>query len=73
MVDRILDALQLLELFPESGRPGRVEGTRELVVPRLPYIVVYQVDRELEAVRVQSVIARRTRPLGSDSPVRHVT
>jgi toxin ParE1/3/4 len=56
VVDRILDALQLLELFPESGRPGRVEGTRELVVPRRPYIVVYQVDRELEAVRVQSVM-----------------
>jgi toxin ParE1/3/4 len=56
VVDRILDALQLLELFPESGRPGRVGGTRELVVPRLPYIVVYQVDRELEAVRVQSVV-----------------
>ena len=27
--------------FPNSGRLGGVEGTREIVVPRLPYIVVY--------------------------------
>jgi toxin ParE1/3/4 len=25
--------------FPEGGRPGRVEGTRELVVRGTPYIV----------------------------------
>jgi plasmid stabilization system protein ParE len=25
------------------GRPGRVEGTRELVVPRTPYIIPYTV------------------------------
>jgi toxin ParE1/3/4 len=26
---------------PESGRPGRIEGTCELVTPRTPYIAVY--------------------------------
>ena len=28
---------------PGLGRPGRVHGTRELVVPRTPYIVAYTV------------------------------
>ena len=29
-----------------SGRIGRVDGTREAVVPRSPYIVVYQVSEQ---------------------------
>lgn len=30
--------------FPESGRPGRVPGTRELVVMGTPFIVVYRIE-----------------------------
>ncbi len=41
--ERIASAVRRLLLFPESGRPGRVVGTRELVVPRTPYIAVYAV------------------------------
>jgi addiction module RelE/StbE family toxin len=28
---------------PEMGRPGRVDGTRELVISDLPYILPYQI------------------------------
>jgi toxin ParE1/3/4 len=31
-----------LDKFPLRGRPGRVNGTRELVISPLPYIVVYR-------------------------------
>ena len=42
MVDsRILRDVEGLIAFPKRGRPGRVAGTRELVIPSLPYIVVY--------------------------------
>ena len=41
LIDRILTAIEVLGRFPEMGRPGRVEGTRELVVP--PFIVAYRV------------------------------
>jgi addiction module RelE/StbE family toxin len=45
-------ALRLID-FPNSGRPGRVAGTRELVVTSLPYILVYVVREELvEILRV---------------------
>jgi plasmid stabilization system protein ParE len=32
--------------FPHRGRAGRVEGTRELPVPSLPFLVVYRVTQE---------------------------
>ena len=33
-----------LKTSPLSGRIGRVADTRELMVPRLPYIVAYRID-----------------------------
>ena len=39
----VFSAMRRLLEFPESGRPGRVVGTRELVVPRTPFIAVYSV------------------------------
>jgi toxin ParE1/3/4 len=44
--------LSLIEM-PHQGRPGRVAGTRELVVPRTPFIVPYQVTgNTVEVLRV---------------------
>ncbi|MFI0843783.1 type II toxin-antitoxin system RelE/ParE family toxin [Mesorhizobium sp. IMUNJ 23232] len=41
--ERIATAVRRLIDFPQSGRPGRIEGTRELVIPRTPYIAAYVV------------------------------
>jgi toxin ParE1/3/4 len=42
-----------LEVSPLSGRTGRVSGTRELIVPRLPYIVTYRIkDTNIQILRV---------------------
>lgn len=38
---RIENQVEHLIEFPEMGRPGRIEGTRELVITRTPYIVAY--------------------------------
>ena len=52
VVERIESSLERLAIFPESGRIGQVSGTREVVVPGLPYIVVYRVSAEVEILRV---------------------
>ena len=39
--------------FPATGRPGRVPGTRELVIDVYPFIVPYRVaGQELHVLRV---------------------
>ena len=43
VIVRIIDAVSLLKDQPGIGRPGRVPGTKELVIPDLPYIVPYRV------------------------------
>ena len=42
--EAILQAAVQLAEFPASGRPGRLPGTRELVLSGLPYILPYTVD-----------------------------
>ncbi len=46
MVERIRGAVERLREFPALGRPGRVAGTRELVVSGTPYIVPYGVTED---------------------------
>jgi toxin ParE1/3/4 len=51
--DRIMDAVAKLADYPEMGRVGRVSGTRELVVSRTSFVVVYRVANErVEVLRV---------------------
>lgn len=50
---RILETKRRIGRMPYSGRVGRTEGTREAVVPRTPYIIVYRVvDRTVEIVGI---------------------
>ena len=60
IVLRILhDVEHLLPDNPHMGRPGRVPGTRELVIPRTPYIVPYRVQRDtIEVLRVYHAARR---------------
>lgn len=43
----------LLTRHVALGRPGRVLGTRELVIQGLPYVIAYRVrDNDIEILRV---------------------
>jgi toxin ParE1/3/4 len=43
IVLKIVKAVALLKHQPGIGRPGRIPGTKELVVPETPYIVPYRI------------------------------
>ena len=53
--DRIHEQLGQLIEHPNIGRPGRVGKTRELVISRTPFIVVYRVRpraKRIELIRL---------------------
>jgi toxin ParE1/3/4 len=53
VVTAIEQAVSLLADYPGLGRPGRVEGTRELLITGTPYTLPYTVRRgRIEVLRV---------------------
>ena len=67
VTETILTAIARLEPGPRRGRPGRVPGTRELLITRYPYIVIYEVDGD--DVTVARILHQRMlwpRPEGDD-------
>jgi plasmid stabilization system protein ParE len=61
VVRRIEQSIGRLANLPLSGRPGVVVGTRILVVPGLPYVVIYRVREEDVDVLAVPHTARRRR------------
>jgi addiction module RelE/StbE family toxin len=52
-VIHLMESAATLASHPHMGRPGRVPGTRELVVTRFPYILPYRVrEQNVEILRV---------------------
>ena len=43
LVKRIYNVCFNIEVFPLAGRAGDVDGTREFVIPKTKYILVYKV------------------------------
>jgi toxin ParE1/3/4 len=50
----IYDSAASLRSFPHKGRTGRVDNTRELPIPSLPFVVVYRVLADV--VEIANVI-----------------
>jgi toxin ParE1/3/4 len=49
----LLAAVERLAELPNLGRPGRVPGTRELVIPGTPYVIPYRLRSDrLEVIAV---------------------
>ncbi len=53
LMGRILQAIDHLATQPAMGRPGRVAGTRELIVPATHFLIPYRVRGDaVEILRV---------------------
>lgn len=53
LANRIWKTVQILAEHPNSGRMGRVSGTRELVVSGTSYIIPYRIkNNEIQILRV---------------------
>ncbi len=53
LAGRIYKAVRMLANHSEAGRPGRIAGTRELVVTGTAYIVPYRIkNNEIQILRV---------------------
>lgn len=53
MARKVYEDVAMLASFPEHGRSGRIQGTRELVFSPLPYVAVYRVKGDaVEIARV---------------------
>jgi toxin ParE1/3/4 len=54
LIATIFSAISKLKVRVHRGRPGRIDGTRELVIPRTPYVAAYLVDAD--TVRILRVL-----------------
>lgn len=55
VVQRIHHTVSLLADNPSLGHVGRVNGTRELVIPKIRYIVPYRVRPRLRHIEILRV------------------
>jgi addiction module RelE/StbE family toxin len=63
VLDRITRRIAMLADQPMLGRPGRISGTRELVINRTPYLAAYRVIDE-RVIILSIVHGARRWPLG---------
>jgi plasmid stabilization system protein ParE len=56
IVQKILETIERLNLFPELGHEGRDRGTYERTVSGTPYVIVYEIRRKPSAVLVVAVV-----------------
>ena len=53
MYANIRKSVEMLIHHPDMGRPGRIFGTRELVITNYPFIVPYRIKKnEIQIIRV---------------------
>ncbi|MBY5893601.1 type II toxin-antitoxin system mRNA interferase toxin, RelE/StbE family [Rhizobium leguminosarum bv. viciae] len=55
-LDEIERQTDLLIDQPEIDRPGRIDGTRELIISRTSFIVIYRVGQKIKQVEILRLV-----------------
>jgi toxin ParE1/3/4 len=61
IAEKILDMTEMLAVHPHAGRPGRIAGTRELVITDSPFILAYGIDSAEDVIWVYAIYHGRRR------------
>ena len=57
---KLYETIRSLKESPHRGRPGREEGTREILFPPMPYVAVYRVrEQSIEVLRIYHTAQNR--------------
>jgi plasmid stabilization system protein ParE len=67
VVERIFSSIEHLATFPQLGHAGRDEGSFEWVIPRLPYIAVYEIHAGRDEIVVVAVVHGARERINEDS------
>jgi toxin ParE1/3/4 len=59
VIERVRESVTHLSDHPDLGRPGRVPGTRELIIPGMPFIIPYRLRDEVIEILTILHAARR--------------
>ncbi|MEB2870793.1 type II toxin-antitoxin system RelE/ParE family toxin [Pseudomonas rhizosphaerae] len=62
-VSEVREGVERLSEFPRLGRKGRVEGTREWIMPGWPYVIPYRIEGD--RLIVLHIFHTRRAPPGS--------
>jgi toxin ParE1/3/4 len=54
--DRLENQVEQLAVHPDLGRAGRKQGTRELVISRTSFIVIYRVKPKAKRIEILRVL-----------------
>ena len=54
--ERIISQVEQLSTYPELGRAGRKQGTRELVISRTSFVVIYRVKPKAKRIEILRVL-----------------
>jgi toxin ParE1/3/4 len=60
-IRRLYETIRQLKSAPHLGKPGRVEGTREILFPPMPYVAVYRIrEQSVEILRIWHTAQNRS-------------